>query len=302
MRVLACVLFAVVACSASAAAAPRAACPGGSGTVDYVLAGKQHAVSLTTCTDREAGKARATNRVPGVRTSGARAKTQRIWVGGRLVFSHAENGPVEPVKLSDDGKWLLFAIDPYASSSISADGLDLLVVSTRGGAVHHLGVTLVYPDYLTWCGGRLVYAQGSDRIAIHGKRLLVASPPDWQPKPLWNDSVRTFASPACSPDGTAVAVLVQNTSLNARFFATRWQLWRVGLDGVRSLIDAPPAGWADEQPTWSSRDGSIAFVRERNGYGRLMIYRRGTLYGPLAQLGYQLGYYGHHDWGLAWEK
>jgi hypothetical protein len=104
----------------------------------------------------------------------------------------------------------------------------------------------------------------------------------------------------CSPDGTAVAVLTQRSSVDARFFATRWQLWRVGLDGVRSLIDAPPAGWADEEPVWSSRDGSIAFVRERNGYGRLMVYSRGKLSGPFARLGYQLGYYGHHDWGLAW--
>jgi hypothetical protein len=302
VRVLAYVLFAAAACSASTAASPRAACPGGGGTIDFLRAGTVHAVSLATCADRVVGKAPAANRVPGVRTSGGRAKTQRIWVRGRLVFSHVENGPAEPIKLSQNGKWLFFAIDPYGSSSMSADGLDVLVVSTRGGAVHHLGVTLGYPDYLTWCGGRLVYAQGSDRIAIHGKRLLVASPPDWRPKPLWKDSTRTFASPACSPDGTAVAVLVQHTSVNARFFATRWQLWRVGLDGVRSLIDAPPAGWADEQPTWSSQDGSIAFVRERNGYGRLMVHRRGTLYGPLAQLGYQLGYYGHHDWGLAWGK
>jgi hypothetical protein len=302
VRTLACLLFAVAACWSSAAAAPRLGCPGGSGTVDYVRAGEVHAVALATCADRVLTKAPVADRLPGVRTSGARAKTQRIWVQGRLVFSRMENGPVIPLELSGDGKWLFFAIDPYASSSISADGLDLLVVSTRGGAVHHLGPTLVYPDYLTWCGGRLVYAQGGDRIAIHGKRLLVVSPPDWKPKPLWDDTTRTFASPACAPDGTAVAVLVQHTSVNARFFATRWQLWRVGLDGVRSLIDAPPAGWADEQPVWSSRDGSIAFVRERNGYGRLMVYRRGQLFGPFAQLGYQLGYYGHHDWGLSWAK
>jgi hypothetical protein len=301
VRVLACVLLAL-ACSTPVAAAPRAACPVGGGTIQYVRADKLHAVSLASCTDRVVGKAPVASRVAGVRTSGARAKTQRIWVHGKLVFSHAENGPVVPIKLSADGRWLFFAIDPYASSSISADGLDLLVVSTNGGIVHHLGLTLVYPDYLTWCGGRLVYAAGGDRIAIHGKRLLVASPPDWKPRPLWNDSSRTFASPSCSPDGTTVAVLSQRSSVNARFFATRWQLWRVGLDGVRSLIDAPPAGWADEQPVWSPRDGSIAFVRERNGYGRLMVERRGALYGPVAQLGYQLGFYGHHDWGLAWAQ
>jgi hypothetical protein len=302
VRVLACVLFVLVAGSSSATAAQRAACPGGAGTIGYTKAGKVHAVSLATCSDRVAGTEPAARRLADVRTSGAQAKTQRIWVHGRLVFSKAENGPVIPTKLSGDGKWLFFAIDPDASSSIAADGLDLLVVSTHGGPVHQLGLTLAYPDYISWCGGRLVYAQGGDRIAIHGKRLLVAAPPDWEPRPLWNDPTRTFASPACSPDGTAVAVLSQRTSTNARFFATRWQLWRVGLDGVRSLIDAPPAGWADEQPTWSSRDGSIAFARERNGYGRLMVVRQGKLLGPFAQLGYQLGFYGHHDWGLSWAK
>jgi hypothetical protein len=301
VRVLACVLLAI-ACSSSAAAAPRSACPGGSGTLEYTRAAELHAVSLASCADRIAGKAPAAHRIPGVRTSGAREKVQRIWMHGRLVFSRSENGPVVPLKLSADDKWLFFAIDPYASASIGADGLDLLVVSTRGGAVHDLGLTLAYPDYLAWCGGRLVYAQGGDRIAIHGKRLLVAAPPDWHARPLWNDPVRTFASPACEPDGTAVAVLSQRTSTNARFFTTRWQLWRVGLDGVRQLIDTPPAGWADEQPVWSSKDGSLAFVRERNGYGRLMVYRRGKVFGPIAQLGYQLGYYGHHDWGLSWVK
>lgn len=301
MRVLACVLLAL-ACSSSAAAAPRASCPGGKGTIQYTRAAELHAFSLGACADRVLGKAPGTRGFSGIRTSGARAKTQRIWVHGRLVFSHVENGPVELIKLSDDGRWLFFAIDSYASSSIAADGLELLVVSTRGGAVHDLGLTLTYPDYLTWCAGRLVYAQGGDRIAIHGKHLLVTSPPDWHARPLWDDPKRTFASPACSPDGTSVAVLSQHTSVNARFFATRWQLWLVGLDGTRNLLDAPPPGWADEQPAWSSIDGSIAFVRERKGYGQLMLMRRGKVLGPLVQLGYQLGFYGHHDWGLAWAK
>ena len=301
MRVLACVLLAFV-CSSSAAAAPRASCPGGKGTIQYTRGGKVHAVSLASCTDRAVAKTPASTLIPGVRTSGARAKTQRIWVHGRLVFSQVENGPVDVIKLSPDGKWLFFAIDSYASSSIAADGLDLLVVSTRGGAVHDLGVMLPYRDFLTWCGGRRVFAAGGDRIAIHGKRLLLASPPDWKPRPLWNDPKRSFASPTCEPDGTGVTVLSQPSSTNANFFATRWQLWQVGLDGVHNLLDAPPSGWADEQPTWSPDGSTLAFVRERKGYGRLMIMRQGKVLGSAAQLGYQLGYYGHHDWGLAWAK
>jgi len=301
MRVLACVLLAFV-CSSSAAAAPRASCPGGTGTIDFLRGTTVHALSLGSCTQRALGKAPTVNAFPGIRTSGARAKTQRIWVHGRLVFSHAENGPVMLRKISTDGKWLFFSIDSYASASIASDGLDLLVVSTQGGPVHRLGPTLVYGDYLTWCSGHLVYAAGPDRIAVHAKRLLVAAPPDWKPKPLWNDPTRSFASPTCEPDGTGVSVLSQPSSVNASFFATRWQLWQVALDGTHNLIDTPPAGWADEQPTWSPDGNTLAFVRERKGYGQLMIMRQGKLLGSVAQLGYQLGYYGHHDWGLAWAK
>jgi hypothetical protein len=301
VRVLACVLLAFV-CSSGAAGAQHAGCPGGNGTIDFLHGTTVHALSLASCTQRTIGKPPAVDPYPGIRTSGARAKTQRIWVHGRLVFSHAENGPVMLRKLSADGKWLFFSIDSYASASIAADGLDLLVVSTRGGPVHHLGVTLVHRDYLTWCSGRLVYAAGPDRIAIHAKRLLVAEPPGWKPKPLWSDTKRSFASPTCEPDGTGVTVLSQPSSVEANFFATRWQLWQVALDGTHNLVDAPPAGWADEQPTWSPDGNTLAFVRERKGYGQLMIMRQGKVHGPLAQLGYQLGFYGHHNWGLLWAK
>jgi WD40-like Beta Propeller Repeat len=301
VRILACVLL-VFVCSSSAAAAPHAGCPGGSGTIDFLRGTKAHALSLGSCTERALGKAPTLNPFPDIQTTGARAKTQRIWVHGRLLFSHVENGPIMLRKVSGDGKWLFFSIDSYASASIAADGLDLLVVSTYGGPVHHLGVTLGYRDYLTWCSGRLVYTAGPDRIAIHAKRLLVAAAPDWRPKPLWNDRTRSFASPTCEPDGTGVTVLSQQSGVNANFFATRWQLWQVGLDGTHNLVDAPPSGWADEQPTWSPDGNTLAFVRERKGYGRLMIMRRGKVLGSVVQLGYQLGNYGHHDWGLDWAK
>lgn len=293
------IVLLVIAAPSVASARPSGGCPHSAGSVLYLRGSKEHVVSLTTCTDTPTN-APATRLLPGVRTTGARAAVQRIWVDGRLVFSHAENGPVVPRALSPDGRWLLFAVDSYASASIAADGLDLLVVSTHGGAVHHLGLTLGYRDYLTWCDGELVYAQGPDRIAIHGKRLLAAAPPDWRPRVLWRAPGRSFASPACEPGSSAVAVLSQPSSIDANFFATRWQLWRVGLDGTHRLLDTPPPGYADEQPSWSPDGRSLLFVRERKGYGQLMLLRAHALAGPFANLGYQLGYYGHHDWGLAW--
>jgi hypothetical protein len=290
----------------AAAGAPGAAghpfCPGIDGSVSYSRAGKSHTVELVNCTDSLRGPASTTDDLPGVKTTGARVSLQRIWVRGRLVFAERTNGPVIPLRLSGDGEWLFFAIDPQASASIAADGLDLLVVSTRGGPVHHLGLTLAYRDYLSWCGGRLVYAQGPDRIAIHAKRLMVAAPPEWNPHPLWNDRSLSFASPTCDPEGRSVAVLVQHSGVDARFFDTRWALWRVGLDGTRTVLDRPPAGYADESPAWSPDGGALAFVRERKGRGQLAVIVGRDLYGPLAELGYSLGYYGHHDWGLEWAK
>jgi hypothetical protein len=84
------------------------------------------------------------------------------------------------------------------------------------------------------------------------------------------------------------------------FFATRWSLWRVGLDGSHSVLDAPPAGWADESPRWSSDGRSLLFVRERKGHGRLWLRHDGHASGPLAPLGFSIGFYGHHDWPVAW--
>jgi hypothetical protein len=305
MRVLACVLvLAGIAATTAASGVPTRKCPGGSfGSIRYVRGQTVHEVPLATCTDRVVGSSRrCLGCVPGVTTTGKTPGVQRLFVHGRLIFTHWETGAFVPLKLSGDGRWLFFFVDEYGSQSAIADGIPLLVVSTRGGPVRNLGSVLPYPDYLSWCSGRLVYTPGTDRVAIHGKRLVAAAPPDWQPRPLWDDPARTFASPACQPSREAVAVLTQHTSAVANFFATRWRLWRVGLDGSRHVLDVPPRGWADEQPTWAPDGNGIAFVRERNGYGRIMVRRNGRAYGPLASLGYGLGYYGHHDWGLSWPK
>lgn len=298
MRVLACVLTAI-ACSTASAASPRGACGDLHGRISFLRGTTTHVVSLPACTDRVAKPSRP-NPVPGVSATGKTPGIQRLFVRGRLVFTHWETGPLVPLRLSGDGRWLFFFVDEYGSNSAIADGVPLYVVSTAGGSVHDLGVTLPGPSSLVWCGGELVYTPGGDRVAIDAKRLEVAAPPDWQPRPLWDDPARTFGAPACEPGHAAVAVLTQHTSKKANFFATRWRLWRVGLDSSRHVIDVPPPGWADEQPTWSPDGASVAFVRERNGYGRLMLRHAGKLFGPIAQLGYSLGYYGHHDWGLSW--
>ena len=329
MRVAALALAALGFAATAPSGPHRAVCPHDPslGSVRFPRAGRVHVVSLSTCADRVSGRPPPASR-PSIRSpdgrfvasiratgSGPTAK-QTIWVTDRRagtrhpVTSETEYytrigpgdtpGPIALLRWSSDDRWIVFTIDPGGSGSIAADGLVLRVVSAAGGAVHKLGVALPYPDYLAWCGGRLVFIGGTDRVAVHAKELHVAGPPGWRPRRLFGDVRQSFASPSCRPGGRSVAVLSQPSSMVASFFATRWQLWRVGLDGSRTVLDAPPPGWADESPRWSRDGRSLLFVREQHGYGHLMLWTGQRVFGPFASLGYSLGYYGHHGWALAW--
>lgn len=289
------------------------------GKVTFVRGGALHEVSLADCRDRVLGKPRGaattgTLRSPSgqfvarirvVRARGAAFGSQAIVVNGRVVYQVRQDyrtvpagtpGPLLLVGWSPDSRWLLYSIDPMGSASLAADGLVLRALRVPDGRRVRIATMLLYHDYLSWCGSRLVLVAGGNRLATANKRLLVASAPDWQPEPLWLDPHRAFGSAACTPDGGSVAVLSQPRSDDYNFFHTRWQLWRVGLDGSRRLLDAPPRGWADESPRWLPDGRTLLFVRERQGRGNLMLLRRGRVLGPIVPLGVALGYYGHHDW------
>jgi hypothetical protein len=203
-------------------------------------------------------------------------------------------GPIMFFGWSGDAKWIFFAIDPQGSASLAADGLDMRVVSAAGGRVHDLGMRLANDSYLSWCGGRLVYTAGGDRIATTNKRLVAAGPPDWRPRPLVHAPTRSWGSLACAPDGRSVVAQSQRASSDANFFHTRWSLVRVGLDGKQRQLTSPPPGFADESPQLVG--DTLFFVRTRKGRGSLYALRGGKLLGPFAALGNSLGYYGHNDW------
>lgn len=305
-------------CAAAPAGAgsPQSSCPGDAslGTVRFARAGREHVVSLSTCNDREVDKAAQrhppasfrsqSGLVASVRTAGSTAKrgSETILVDGRPVYRITERygnpGPIILVGWSPDSRWILFSIDPMSSASIAADGLELKTLNVASGRVVPVAQMLLDDDYLTWCGLDLVLTAGRDRVATNDKRLVVATAPDWRPRALWSDPRRAFGSVACAPDGKSVAVLSQAASDDADFFHTKWQLWKVTLDGAHTLLDAPPAGYADESPRWSRDGTSLMFVREHKGVGQLMLIRGGRAIGPFASLGYDLGYYGHHDWWL----
>lgn len=262
-------------------------------------------MSLGDCRERPVGKAKAPTppRVPGVVVRGSTLWVRRHGTLVRLtapltVRNGLRRWPA-PVSRSPDGRYVIW-FEAINSGSLSSDGLELDVTPLAGGRTHRLGGMLAYRDYLTWCGDTLVYAEGRGRVATHDKRLLVARPPDWRPRPLWRAPKRAFGSVTCSPSGTSVAVLSQQDVDDGNFFHTKWELWRVGLDGTRTLLGRPPPGFADESPRWSPDGRSLLFIRERRGNGRLWLLHGGRATGPIASLGYSLGYYGHHDWPVSW--
>jgi WD40-like Beta Propeller Repeat len=313
---------------ATAAVAAAFACrpEPGLGSITLVRGGKTHVVDLATCRDRlvrrrPAPRARFGGSVAStdgrwlasIRSSGkGRAAKQTIWVTDRRsrashpVFSETQYyksigpgetpGPIVLLRWSGDDRWIFFTIDPGGSGSIAADGLTLRVVAPAGGRLSRLTRMLPYRDYVTWCGGRLVFTGGGDRVATHGKRLLVAAPPVWTPRALVDAQRRAWGSVACAPDGRSVVAQSQRWSSNPSFFATRWALWRVGLDGSLRRLTSPPPGHADESPRFSRDGRTLAFVRSRKGDGKLYVLRGGHLTGPVLSLGYGLGYYGHQDW------
>jgi hypothetical protein len=287
------------------------------GVVRFARGGSEHAVSLANCEDKVVGKAAGSKPTSTFRSrSGliaavttAKPENKRgsetITVNGRAVYRVTEDyrtipggtpGPLILVGWSPDSRWLFFSIDPMSSASLSADGLELRALDVATGRVVPVTTMLLDADYLTWCGSTLVLTAGEDRLATTTKRLVVATAPDWKPRVLWRDPKRAFSSVACAPDGRSVAVLSQPASLDFNFFHTKWQLWRVSLDGSHTLLDSPPDGFADESPRWSRDGKALLFVREHRGYGQLMLLGNGRVTGPIANLGYSLGYYGHHDW------
>jgi hypothetical protein len=267
-----------------------------------------HVVDLATC-----GEETRPGRLQQPRPS-AVVRTSKDWwsivADGREIYRVSrhyhvvsdDNGPIELLGSSRDGRWLFFVIDPDGSGSIQADGLRLRVISAHGGRAVRLPRMLVYRDYLTWCGGRLVFTAGGDRVATDRKRLLVASPPTWRPHPLVPGTRHVFGSVACAPGGRSVVAQAQGQSADPRFFATRWALWRVGFDGTERRLTSPPAGFADESPRFSRDGRALLFVRTRRGNGRLYALQGARTVGPLLPLGNNVGYYGHHDWwqSAAW--
>jgi hypothetical protein len=263
-------------------------------------------VNLATCRTKTERTAAAHDVPHVVVTRHGKHGTQSIVFRGRTVLTVKESfatipagspGPILLEGTSPDNRWILYAIDPMGSASLAADGLVLRAVAASGGHTRAVAGGLLYGDYRSWCSFySLVVTAGGSRLAVDNKRLIVTGPPTWKNRLLVRAYARAFGSVECAPDGNSVVVQEAPQSTNGSFLTTRWQLWRVGLDGKSTQLTAPRPGYSDESPHFSPDQRTIYFVRAHRGAGTLYAFRGGKLTGPLLSLGRLDGYYGHRAW------
>jgi hypothetical protein len=223
---------------------------------------------------------------------------QELWVwlqdtGNLLKVANLKDArKPELVGVSADGRWAFWF--SRTDSASDADGVALGAKQLSAPKVPP-PVTrsmLAYPDYVTWCGARLVVVSGGSKVATADKSLVVAAGPSYRARPLIADSARSWASPDCSSTGQ-LAVLSQPTNRSA---TPAWSLWTVDLKGKATKVLSPGPKQTFSSPRWGPAD-SIFFVRvPASSHGQLMLWRGGQLVGPIVDLGVDAGYYGHHDW------
>lgn len=244
--------------------------------------------------------------------AGASNYHQEIWtVRGprltpRLAFALRRGlGPPELAALSPDGRWVLFWLRAQNSNSLAGDGLPLQAAPTSPPAAQRLALTLLYRDFLTWCGDQLVFAAGGDRYTTRGKRLVATRLAEggrgWRLRDLSRDATLSWVSPACSPDGRLMAASAGRNYVEPRFGRESRSIWVLAADGStrRRLTTPPNVATSDEAP-WFTSDGKVVlFWRTRaDGRGRLYGVRvdNGGTHGPLADAGPAGNYYGHYSW------
>ena len=167
---------------------------------------------------------------------------------------------------SPDGRWLLFWSPTQCSNSIAADGLPLQAVPATGGkpvqVVRHM---LLFSDFLSWCGTRLIAAAGPDRETQLGSVLVETQPPGWRDHTLQDARKLSWVSPACAPSGRLLAAAAGPNTQDAGFGVQHRSIWLLRPNGtrVRRLTSPPARDLSDEAPRFS-RDGRwILFIRTR---------------------------------------
>jgi hypothetical protein len=193
-----------------------------------------------------------------------------------LAGAAAAATPFELATVAPDGRTRFFWHSPWESGSIRQDGLQLVV---RQGRAQRILVPwmLSWPDYLSWCGAKLVIAAGGDRFTAHAKHLVVAAPPYRRTQPLSRDTRLSWVTPACAPDGSFVVASAGPNMPAGRFGRERRGLWLLSLDGKRrQRLTRPPVGRSDEDACFSADSTTVYFVRsgptDRNAIAPGRVY------------------------------
>jgi dipeptidyl aminopeptidase/acylaminoacyl peptidase len=245
---------------------------------------------------------------------------QEIWVVNvankrRFTLYRVPRGVAPPqlVGWSPDGLWVLWWSRLQRSNSLDADGRPLKAAPAgrEGRLVTVVPRMLLYEDFLTSCGKRLVLTAGGIRSTTSGKQLLSVAIPTWRAKNLAPNLAYSWVSPACSADGSQIAVAAGRTG-EPRFGRERRSLWVVAVDGsTRRVVARSRAPYTYELPRWSRDSHTLLFVRSgptnanANARGALFTLRIGAApVGPIADLGTSGNYYGHYAWAdqLDWYR
>lgn len=211
---------------------------------------------------------------------------------------------------SPDGRWLLYWPQGICSSSLAADGFPLYAVASGGGGrpVRPVAHMLLYPDFLTWCGTRLIAASTPDRETELDSRLVRTDPRSWRQRVIDGARPLSWVSPSCSPSGR---FLVAAAGANRRisFGAEHRSVYLLRPDGaiVRRLTRPAAADVSDEAPRFS-RDGRwVLFVRSRvvtagtsaSSRDTLELVRASGVGGAVPLLSFtsnDSSYYDHFEW------
>ena len=186
--------------------------------------------------------------------------------GARTVMLRQPKQPVIFAGFSPDGRGLLFWPDELCSASLAADGMPLQALPATGGtpltAVRH---TLLYPDFLSWCGHRLIAAAGPDRETQTTSRLVASAPPTWRQRTIDPARRLSWVSPSCASSGRVLAAAAGPNHAPVGFGRQHRSIWLLRPDGhpIRQLTSPPASDLSDEAPRFSEDGHWILFVRTR---------------------------------------
>src|SRR5579884_1251016 len=181
---------------------------------------------------------------------------------------------------SPDGRWMLYWPQSICSASLAADGFPLYAVSSRGGRpVRAVAHTLLYPDFLTWCGGRLIAASTPGRETETGGKLVESGPPAWRQRTIEDARRESWVSPSCSASGRVLVAAAGRSTQDAGFGVEHRSLYLLRADGavIRRLSEPGAADLSDEAPRFSRGGRWVLFIRSRVVTAGTSAYSHDTL-------------------------